>query len=62
MNRFEQFKKEFMEMKLEELAEYMVNNFSQEELCSCCSPMKCEKEDGCLKGVVSYLKEEVNAE
>lgn len=37
MNRFEQFKKEFIEMKLEELAEYIIENFSQEELCNCCS-------------------------
>lgn len=59
MNRFEQFKKEFIEMKLEELAEYIIENFSQEELCNCCSYETCNNETFCIEGVIGYLKEEV---
>lgn len=60
MNRFEQFKQEFMKVKLEELAEYIIENFSQEELCRYCSYETCNNETVCIQGVINYLKEEVN--
>ena len=44
MNRFEQFKQKFADMTLEDLAEYIIENFSQEELCNCCSYETCNNE------------------
>lgn len=58
MNRFEKFKQEFINMTLEELALYIGNNFSQEEICSCCTGVECNQENSCKQGVINYLEEE----
>lgn len=63
MNRFEQFKQKFADMTLEDLADYISIHLGIDK-CDCCT-FSCSSSyhrELCKEGVVSYLKEEVNAE
>lgn len=62
MTRFEQFKQMFVDMTLEDLADYISIHLEKENKCCCCT-FSCSSSyhrELCKEGIKSYLKEEVN--
>lgn len=61
MNRFEQFKQMFVDITLEDLADY-INIHLGTNRCDCCA-FSCSSsyhKELCIEGIKSYLREEVN--